>query len=161
MPSAPSLAFEGVPSLSADPAYAGTVGDAYWNTTTKSLHVYDGSAWIDYAPIEQQTFTQTVLAVATGTNKWYFNRACTFMGVDLSLATTGTTATTIDVKKSGTTIYTTTGNRPSLGSGVAHVLSTNPDILTIAAGDYITVDTVAIGTGAAGPLNATIRYRVT
>lgn len=56
----------------------------------------------------------------------------------------------IDVKKNGTTLFTTQANRPIIGiAGNASSL-TLPDVVAVAAGDRITYDVAQIGSGTAG-----------
>lgn len=68
-------------------------------------------------------------------------------------STAGTAAAsgtyTYDINKNGTTLYTTQGNRPTRVSGdstgaKSHTL---PDIVTFSAGDVITIDLDAAGSG--------------
>jgi len=81
----------------------------------------------------------------------------TIDSVRFSLGTAGSTTSTIDVNKNGTTIFTTQGNRPALTSGNVTVKVTNMDVTSLASGDYITVDVDGAGTSAA---DATIQIAV-
>lgn len=65
--------------------------------------------------------------------------------VRFSLDTAGSTTSTFDVNVNNVTLYPTT--KPSLGSGVKTVQSSTA--FTVAAGQYVTVDVDAAGTGAA------------
>jgi hypothetical protein len=67
--------------------------------------------------------------------------------IRVTLGTTGGSATTVDVNKSGTTVYTTQANRPSITSaGVA--TATAPDVTAFNNTDNFTVDVDAAGPGA-------------
>jgi hypothetical protein len=57
----------------------------------------------------------------------------------------------LDVLKNGTTIFTTTANRPTIADGDNdNGLSAEPDDNEIEAGDYLTVDIAQVGSGTAG-----------
>lgn len=126
----------------------------YW-----PLPVYDGDLTNkrytdakDVGPVPpfQQAGT---LTTRTGTNKWYNDtgRVLTVKAVRASVATAPTGASIIvDVKKNGTTMYTTSGNRPAIAISGTTVAATLPDVLTISAGDYLTVDIAQIGSTIAG-----------
>lgn len=65
----------------------------------------------------------------------------------------------IDVNKNGTTLYTTQGNRPTIAVSTNAVNATVPDVTTLAAGDYLTVDIDQIGSTVAGAnLVVSVRY---
>lgn len=68
----------------------------------------------------------------------------------VTLATSGSTSTIVDVNLNGTTIFTTQGNRPTLTSGSVAVKSAAPDVTSWPDGQYLTVDIDQGGTGAAG-----------
>ena len=97
-----------------------------------------------------ETFTSEAVVVKTGTGRLYNDsgRTLTISRIRASLGTAGTTATTVDVNKGGTTLYTTQANRPSLASGVVTATAL-PDVTTWEDGSYLTVDIDAAGTGAA------------
>lgn len=87
-------------------------------------------------------------AVATGVGKFPW---VNLTGVDVTLRklsvylyTAGSSNTTIDVLKNLSTLYPT--GKPTLGSGVSQ-LALSPGFV-IAAGDILTVDVTAAGTGA-------------
>jgi hypothetical protein len=80
-------------------------------------------------------------------------------GVQLSIrsvrASVGTAPTTqsilIDVNKSGTTIFTTQGNRPAIAAGSnTSGKVTNMNVTTINDGEYLTVDIDQVGSGTVG-----------
>ena len=56
----------------------------------------------------------------------------------------------LDINKNGTTMYTTQGNRPTIAAAATSVTATNPDVLTWAAGDRLSVEVDQIGSGTAG-----------
>lgn len=56
----------------------------------------------------------------------------------------------VDINKNGSTIYTNQSNRPSISGGNFYALATTPNITSISAGDYITVDIDQVGLTFAG-----------
>jgi hypothetical protein len=93
------------------------------------------------------------LAVTTGAHRWYNDtgRTLTIVAVRASVGTAPTGSSIIcDVKKNGTTIYTTSGNRPTIAASSNTATANSPDITSVAAGDYLTVDIDQIGSTAAG-----------
>lgn len=56
----------------------------------------------------------------------------------------------VDVNKNGTTIFTTQGNRPSIAASGNASSAAVPDVTTLAAGDYLTVDIDQVGSTVAG-----------
>lgn len=117
-------------------------------------------------PVVQPSFTYSgTLAVTTDatvtTARWYNNtgRTLTFKKVTLSVVTAPTGAAIIcDVNKNGTTIFTTQANRPQIAASANSGVATNPDILTFADGDYLTINIDQIGSTVAG---ATLSVQVT
>lgn len=70
-----------------------------------------------------------------------------------TLDTAGAGATVIDVLLNGTSMFATTpANRISLGAGVTSADSGTPDTVSGTAGDYLQVETVTAGAGAADPV---------
>lgn len=61
-----------------------------------------------------------------------------------------TTSLIIDVNKNGTTVFTTQGNRPTIAAAGNASTTTLPDVTAVAAGDRITFDIDAVGTGTVG-----------
>lgn len=92
------------------------------------------------------------VVTSTGSLRIYNDSGATktISAIRATLVTPGTTATTIDANKNGTTLFTTQANRPSLGSGVVTQKVTNMDVTSWANGEYLTVDVDAAGTGADG-----------
>ena len=94
-------------------------------------------------------------ALATGTNmsgKWIAPEAGVVRGFLLLVDTPGSSGSTIaDVNKNGSTIYTTTGNRPTFANTDSDpVESAEPDIVEFVKGDVFSIDLDAIATGATG-----------
>ena len=57
----------------------------------------------------------------------------------------------VDVNKNGTTIFTTQANRPTIAvSGVSATLAGQPEVLTFAAGDLLSIDIDQVGSTVAG-----------
>ena len=91
------------------------------------------------------------LVVGTGQARMYLHRAVSGLFVIAGVGTAPTGASAIfDVNKNGTTIFTTQGNRPTIAAAGFSDLTSVPDVLTAAAGDYITVDVDQIGSTVAG-----------
>lgn len=95
-----------------------------------------------------------VVAVATGTARVYndYGRTLTFKAVRASVGTPPTGASLIcDVRKNGTTIFTTPANRPTvLAAGSTSGKVTNMDVTTWEDGTYLTVDVAQVGSSVAG-----------
>lgn len=91
------------------------------------------------------------LVVGAGTSRVYFVSAATITNVIASVGTQPTGASIIfDVKKNGSTIFTTTANRPTITVGTNADLSSVPDVTTVSSGDYFTVDIIQVGSITAG-----------
>lgn len=74
---------------------------------------------------------------------WVPDVALTVTGVWIWRGTAGTSsATIVDLNKNGTTMYTTQANRPTIAWNDADkkVDCTLPDVVSIAAGDIVTID---------------------
>ena len=72
-------------------------------------------------------------------------------GVTAAVTTAPAGSTAIfDLNKNGTTMYTTQGNRPTIAAAATSVTATNPDVLTWAAGDRLSVEVDQLGSGTAG-----------
>lgn len=99
------------------------------------------------------------VAIRTGTTRFYPRYAGIIVGVWASLGVAGSSTTRVDVNRSGTTIFTTQGNRPALTSG-SHDASGTPTITTFSSTDYFTVDVDEVGTGASG-LTVELLYTLT
>lgn len=94
------------------------------------------------------------LAAGTGKHRLYNDTGATLIirSVRASVGTAPTgAAITVDVNKNGTTIFTTQANRPSIAAAAnTSGKVTNMDVVSLADGDYLTVDVDAIGSGTAG-----------
>lgn len=91
--------------------------------------------------------------ITTGTSKiaFFIPFDATLTGTTISLSTTGSTVTGIDIKKSGTTIYST--KLTINASGKTSLNSSQPAVITgstIAAWNEFTVDILSAGTSAKG-----------
>jgi hypothetical protein len=98
------------------------------------------------------TFSSSgTLVVKTGAARYYVETARTIMEVRASLGTAPTGAAVIvDVNKNGTTIFTTQANRPTVAVGTNTDTANNPDVTSLAAGDYLTIDVDQIGSASPG-----------
>jgi len=95
---------------------------------------------------------QGVQTVSAGTFRLPIDGTYAIVGTRLMLGTAPTGSSFIlDVNKNGTTIYTTQGNRPTIVAAAnAGGPGSTPDVTTLAAGDYLTVDIDQVGSGVAG-----------
>jgi hypothetical protein len=106
----------------------------------------------DFAPIPPWNQDGT-LTVRAGTRRWYntTGRTLTVKEIRAYCVTAPTGAAIIvDVNKNGTTMYTTQANRPTIAVSTTSVVAALPDVLTLAPGDYMTVDIDQIGSTIAG-----------
>lgn len=93
------------------------------------------------------------LAVTTGKFRWYndIGRTLTITAVRASVGTAPAGLTVIvDVNKNGTTIYTSQGNRPTIAIAANTATANSPNVTSVAAGDYLTVDIDQIGSTTPG-----------
>ncbi len=95
---------------------------------------------------------QGILSVAAGTQRLPIDSTYTIVGTRLMVGTAPTGANLlIDVHKNDTTIYTTQGNRPSITAGSnSGGPGTAPDVTSLVAGDYLTIDVDQVGSSVAG-----------
>lgn len=100
------------------------------------------------------------LVVTTGKARMIFPTAATIVDVRTAVNTAPTGATLIvDVKKNGSTIFTTTANRPTIAASANASGAAIPDITAFATGDYMTVDIAQVGATIAGAdLTTVVRY---
>ena len=103
------------------------------------------------------------LAVTTTGGRWYLPYAITLVDMVLSVGTAPTGADLIvDVHKSGTTVFTTQGNRPTVAATEFVDTAATPDVTAVASGSYLEVLVDQIGSTIAGAdATLTIRYYVT
>jgi hypothetical protein len=145
---------------------AGTLPDACVAASNITQHLLDeddmASDSATKAPTQQSTKAY-VLAHAGGAatiqHRWDANgpfqvgtlvdgayisdSAWSITGIWIYRGTAGSASSTIvDINKNGTTMYTTQANRPTIAynDGDSKVDATLPDVVTIAAGDIITLD---------------------
>ena len=123
------------------------VGDI-WLDTDEDLSLPTGARGARGAG--GSTFTYTGPLSTYSGPAWYNDSGSTLTirSVRTTLLTPGTTATVIDVMKNGTSIWTSSGSRPSLGSGVSTLKATNMDVTSMADGDSLSISIVTAGTGA-------------
>lgn len=97
-------------------------------------------------------FKTGALTTTTGTQRLPIDGTYTIVGTWLMVGTAPTGSSLIvDVNKNGTTIYTTQANRPSIAASAnAGGPGATPDVTTLAAGDYLTVDIDQVGSSVAG-----------
>ena len=93
------------------------------------------------------------LTTGTGQFRWY-NRTGATRTIQTVTASVGTQPTgasiLVDVNKNGTTIFTTQSNRPTIAVSTNEDESGAPDVTSLAAGDYLTIDIDQIGSTVAG-----------
>lgn len=81
------------------------------------------------------------LIVAPGVAALPIWRKMTVTNVRVRVGTQPTGASAIfDINKNGTTMFSTSGNRPTVLADTSQDLSSVPDITTLTSGDYVTVD---------------------
>ena len=154
----PSLTVAGLPAATAatDDDLLLLYDDPGGSPTTKKITV------ANFKNDDVQTFSRSgVLTVAAGTHRFRFPFAAVLLGVASAVGTAPTgAAILVDVHKNGTTVFTTQGNRPSIAISGNLSSETVPDVIAIAAADYLTVDVDAVGSGVAGQdLTVMVRYR--
>lgn len=104
---------------------------------------------------------QGTLAAATGFAKFYNDEGRTlwFGSIRVSVGSAPTGASiVVDVKKNGTSIFTTTANRPTILAGQTTGLSGTPDVQSLAPGEFLTFDIVSVGTTPGSDLVVNARY---
>jgi hypothetical protein len=92
------------------------------------------------------------LTISAGSARLPIDGTYTITGVRLMVNTAPTGASIIaDVKKNGSTIFTTQANRPSIaGSANSGGPGVAPDVTTLVAGDYLTIDVNQVGSTVSG-----------
>ncbi len=91
------------------------------------------------------------VVVAAGVSRWYAPVAFNISKVIASAGIPPTgTALIVDVKLSGTTIFTNAGNRPAIAAGTNEDESGTPDITFVPQGSYLTADIVQVGSSFPG-----------
>lgn len=113
-------------------------------------------------PYESFTFTyQGQVATATGTSRQYVATTYTIDAVYAGINTAPTGASLIaDVKKNGTSIFSSNTNRPVIAAGTNYDLAGALSTTSLAAGDYLTVDVTQVGSTVPGSdLTVTVRLK--
>lgn len=78
----------------------------------------------------------------------YADKSGTITNARCSVNTAPTSsAVTVNFLKNGTTIFTTSANRPSIPAGSFTDISSTPDVTTYVADDYFRIDVVAEDSG--------------
>ena len=105
-------------------------------------------------PNEYQILTHYIAGTQTAAAKkvsFLVPFAATIADVRAYLDTAPTGAAfVLDVNLNGTTVFTTQGNRPTIAISGNASTTTLPDVVSVAAGDRITVDVDVIGSSVAG-----------
>jgi len=83
--------------------------------------------------------------------RWYPPRKTNLQSVAIMVGTSPAGAALIvDVKKNGSTVFTTTANRPSMSPGNFFSLSGAPDVKALDVTDFLTVAVAQVGSSVAG-----------
>lgn len=139
-------------------AIAGTDGGSTISHNDQTIVIEHGSRGLTGATgatgtgITVQTFTHPgTLSVYTGKSRFYCPIGFEIGAILVSVGTPPVgSALKVDVNRNGTTIFTTQANRPTITAGAYTDLSNTPDVGTVSAGDYITVDIDEVGSSFAG-----------
>lgn len=141
---------------SADPTIPtpGT-GDEYFNSTSATKKLYNGSAWLYSNEFIQVFSIQGALAVGvTGRKQRIYNRSGSpwlLVGLNMYLGTASTGAdVSAQVNKNGTSFATITVTATTNNANTA------PGSV-VSDGDYLDVDVTAVGSGVAGA-DATLTF---
>jgi len=104
------------------------------------------------APPADAVFTiPGTLSVGARNARFYVEGSRTISNVVVSVGTAPTGASIIfDVNKNGTTIFSTQGNRPTITATNFYDGSSTPNVTSLSAGDYLTVDVDQVGSSAIG-----------
>jgi hypothetical protein len=133
-------------SLTADPA-GGNAGDRYFNTTDGVQRIYNGTAWT-YANEIIIPFTfQGTLAVTTGIFRIYNNSSSAWIiyRSDVYIATAPVGASAVfGIRKNGAAAAIT------LTAATTVNAANSTTKLTVAVGDYLTIDISGVGSTTAG-----------
>jgi hypothetical protein len=125
---------------------------------SKAANAAIGTATTDLATLLQARrdiatfFASGPLIVSTGTLRFPIYGSFTIIGALAMVGTAPTGASLIvDILKNGSTIFTTTGNRPTIAAAanVSQVM-VSPDINTVVLNDYLTLNIAQIGSTVAG-----------
>lgn len=126
----------------------------------------DAARYDELSDAEFETLSFSIpgdLTVTSYGARWYpaYNITISDMVLSVGTAPTGA-AILVDVNRSGTTIFTTQGNRPTVAiSGFVDTAAT-PDVTTVTTSQYLTIDVDQVGSTIAGAdAILTIRYKRT
>lgn len=102
------------------------------------------------------------LATGVQPGRLYFGEAVTIVDVLLMVDTAPTgAAILVDVNRSGTTIFTTQGNRPTVAiSGFVDSAAAVPDVTAVSAAQYLQIEVDQVGSTIAGA-NAVLLIKYT
>lgn len=102
------------------------------------------------APTTHLTFSFVRTLSPTTSARFYFFRSATITSV---LASVGTPpsggSVVVDVQKNGVSLFTNPLSRPTINPG-QHMGVGTPDIVSVTVGDYVTVETVTVGSETPG-----------
>lgn len=104
-------------------------------------------------PVYQLFTVPSTLNVGIGKARFYAPQSLTVTNVRASVGTAPTGSSVIvDVLKNGSTIFTTSGNRPTILVGTFLDSSSVPDIAqaTLVTNDYLVISIVQVGSSVAG-----------
>mgnify|MGYP001238740521 CR=1 FL=1 len=92
------------------------------------------------------------LLVEVGVSEVPIDIACEIVSVIARVSGQPTgAAILIDLNRNGTTVFTTQSNRPTIGAGTnSSIVVTSMDVVTLAPGDYLSVDIDQVGSTFAG-----------
>lgn len=140
------LSLERLPVLSADPSGTFTGGEHYFNSTINAVKVYNASAWVPLLPRETVRWSLAgAVSVANGALRLPIQYACTVVAINAIINTPPAgAAVNIRVNKNGSSAATL-----SISAAANTGSNTSPGI-TLASGDYLTVDLTQVGSTTAG-----------
>jgi hypothetical protein len=132
--------------LTADPA-TGAAGDRYFNSTDGVQRIYNGTAWTYANEIIIPYTFQGTLAVTTGVLRIYNNSSSAWVVYrsDVYIATAPVGASAVfGIRKNGAAASIT------LTAATTVNAANSTTKLTVAVGDYLTVDISSVGSTTAG-----------
>jgi len=135
-----------LPTIASDPA-SGNTGDRYFNTTDNVQRIYNGSSWTYANEIIIPYTFQGNLAVTTGVLRIYNNSSSAWViyRSDVYIATAPVGASAVfGIRKNGAAAAIT------LTAATTVNAANSTTKLTVAVGDYLTVDISGVGSTTAG-----------
>jgi hypothetical protein len=123
------------------------------SSSSVRIGVYASVSGTTISSIYQIFSVPSTLSVGSGKGRFYATRSFTIAGVTASVGTAPTGSNIIiDVLKNGSTIFTTTANRPTITTGSFVDVLSIPDAsyATMVAGDYLTVNIIQVGSTISG-----------